>query len=185
MKVALKLGEEKNGLKFIQVNNGFVVVDLLNKKRDNYFVIYTNNEPMGIAKGISDEHCYTILFATPNLNLEDVPVIKNNEFFTFSKQQLRFLFDTSLHAKIGGLNQDEEFERVLIFLNKQEQTNLFTEEQVRDACLMYAKWVTGGTPSLRIAQNPSERFEQIFESLKQTKVEITFEDGKPIKCIML
>lgn len=63
--------------------------------------------------------------------------------------------------------------------------NLVTKEQVREACLMYAGWIAGGTPSLRIAQNPSERFEQIFESLNQPKVEITFEDDKIVKCIML
>lgn len=45
----------------------------------------------------------------------------------------------------------------------------FTEEDLKDASIMYAQWLIGGTPSLRVAQNPEERFKQIIESLSQPK----------------
>lgn len=45
----------------------------------------------------------------------------------------------------------------------------FTEEDLKTACIMYAQWLTGGTPSLRVAQNPEERFQQIKQSLSQPK----------------
>lgn len=216
MKVTLKLGEEKNGLKFIQVNDGFVVVDFskeinineytinedvkgkwgFNKTHNSFGIInYVNEHGLGLGDfvettqtgdsiydsiTINGYKVYNILFATPNLNLEDVLVIKNNEFFTFNKQQLRFLFDTSLHAKIGGLNQDEEFERVLIFLNKQVQQNLFTEEQVREAFNAARRFRMKNVFEY-------DHADEFIQSLKQPqlKIEITFEGSKAVKCVML
>jgi hypothetical protein len=59
--------------------------------------------------------------------------------------------------------------------NKAKEKYKYTEEDMRKVCIMYAQWVTGGTPSLRIAQNPDERFEQIIQSLQQPKYPIGFE----------
>ena len=59
--------------------------------------------------------------------------------------------------------------------NKAKEKYKYTEEDMRKVCIMYAQWVTGGTPSLRIAQNPDERFEQIIQSLQQSKYPIGFE----------
>jgi hypothetical protein len=59
--------------------------------------------------------------------------------------------------------------------NKAKQKYKYTEEDLRDACIMYCQWLTGGIPSLRIAQNPDERFEQIIQSLQQPKYPVGFE----------
>lgn len=191
MKVTLKLGEEKNGLKLIQVNDGFVVVDLKSQivKNDWYMFNLSKLGEYGYEKFHSDYRkfnkyqCAKIIFTTPNLSLEGVPVIENNEFFTFSKQQLRFLFDTSLHAKIGKLNQNEEFERVLVFLNKQVQQNLFTEEQVREAIQFGVDNCHYGLQHETL--NKENQINSFIQSLRQPKVEITFEEDKIIKCVML
>jgi len=58
----------------------------------------------------------------------------------------------------------------------------FTEKDLKDASIMYAQWLIGGTPSLRVAQNPEERFKQIIESLSQPKsleieIEMEYKDG--------
>lgn len=60
--------------------------------------------------------------------------------------------------------------------NKAKEKYKYTEEDLKKACIMYAQWITGGTPSLRIAQNPGERFEQIIQSLQHhPKYPIAFE----------
>jgi len=59
--------------------------------------------------------------------------------------------------------------------NKAEEKYKYTEDDLKKACIMYAQWITGGIPSLRIAQNPDERFEQIIQSLQQPKYPIGFE----------
>jgi hypothetical protein len=64
---------------------------------------------------------------------------------------------------------------IVLGYNKAKEKYKYTEEDMRKVCIMYAQWVTGGTPSLRIAQNPDERFEQIIQSLQQPKYPIGFE----------
>lgn len=53
----------------------------------------------------------------------------------YSEEELRFIYDTALHATIGNLNHDEEFNRVLSFL-KQEYIEL---EREHDDTVPYPK----------------------------------------------
>ena len=59
--------------------------------------------------------------------------------------------------------------------NKAKEKYKYTEEDMREAMFLYAGWITGGVPSLRIAKTAEERQGQIFQSLSQTKIPVAFE----------
>ena len=59
--------------------------------------------------------------------------------------------------------------------NKAKEKYKYTEEDLRKAMFLYSAWITGGTPSLRIAETAEERQEQIIQSLSQPKMPIGFE----------
>ena len=59
--------------------------------------------------------------------------------------------------------------------NKAKEKYKYTEEDVRKAIFLYAGWITGGMPSLKVAKTAEERLEQIFQSLSQPKVPVAFE----------
>ena len=59
--------------------------------------------------------------------------------------------------------------------NKAKENYKYTEEDMREAMFLYAGWITGGVPSLRIAKTAEERQGQIFQSLSQTKIPVAFE----------
>jgi hypothetical protein len=90
---------------------------------------------------------------------DDVDLIYENTEDSFYKK-----YDDALH-----------YYSFIESYNKAKEKYKYTEEDMRKVCIMYAQWVTGGTPSLRIAQNPDERFEQIIQSLQQLKMPIGFE----------
>lgn len=110
----LKLNEEKKGLKLIQVNDGFVVVDLKAKMVKNDFAFDLDGNPghngikyiVKVLRTADDSYwnknCDKIIFATQNLNLEGVPVIEEKQLAT----QL-----AALGAKMRGHVNDygEEF----------------------------------------------------------------------------
>lgn len=59
--------------------------------------------------------------------------------------------------------------------NKAKEKYKYTEEDMRKAIFLYARWITGGMPSLRVAKTAEERLEQIFQSLSQPKMPVAFE----------
>jgi len=59
--------------------------------------------------------------------------------------------------------------------NKAKEKYKYTEDDMREAMFLYAGWITGGVPSLRIAKTAEERQGQILQSLSQTKVPVAFE----------
>ena len=46
---------------------------------------------------------------------------------------------------------------------------------MRKAIFLYAGWITGGMPSLKVAKTAEERLEQIFQSLSQPKMPVAFD----------
>lgn len=55
----------------------------------------------------------------------------------------------------------------------------YTEEDLRKAMFLYSAWITGGAPSLRVAETAEQRVEQIIQSLQpQTEWEVEIVDGK-------
>ena len=53
----------------------------------------------------------------------------------------------------------------------------YTEEDLRKAIFLYSAWITGGAPSLRIAETAEERIKQIIQSLEpKTEQEVEFID---------
>lgn len=59
--------------------------------------------------------------------------------------------------------------------NKAREKYKYTEEDVKKAIFLYSAWITGGTPSLRVAETAEERQEQIIKSLSQPKIPVGFE----------
>jgi len=51
---------------------------------------------------------------------------RKQEGGVYSKEQLRFIYDTAIHSTTGGLNHDEVFKKVISFLS-QEYIDLETE----------------------------------------------------------
>lgn len=187
----LKLNEEINGLKLIQVNNGFVVVDLKSKILNGDWCIHPTT--LNISQQSFDNNLRIywnrIIFATPNLNLEGVPVIEEKEL-PFDKLCYydRRYSDFSIKEEYGY--DKEEVEATGDFSKKdcacdncfygrsklanqiieQAQQNLFTRAEMKLAFL----------------ENDKNRsFEEFIQSLKQPTVEITFENNTPVKAIML
>lgn len=60
--------------------------------------------------------------------------------------------------------------------------DLFTQEDVFETINLYLKWLTENKHSNRTGKDV---IVEIMNQIKQPKVEITFENGKPIKCVML
>ena len=60
--------------------------------------------------------------------------------------------------------------------NKEKE---FTKEDMIKAMVLYSAWITGGAPSLRVAETAEQRIEQIIQSLEpKTEWEVEFVDGK-------
>lgn len=163
MKITLNLNEEQQGLRLIQVNDGFVVVDI-NKKLiiGDWVVEQRKNETPDIfciknEYTIAKEIQSVILFATPNLNLEGVPIIKEMWMENWEKVNNQIKEGVNPHAyRLGYI---------------QAQQNLFTEDEV---LLLIAEAIT----KFKLGKlHESELIKQSLKSLKQPKVEITFEEN--------
>lgn len=60
--------------------------------------------------------------------------------------------------------------------NKEQK---YTKEDMIKAMVLYSAWITGGAPSLRVAETAEQRIEQIIQSLQsKTEWEVEFVDGK-------
>ena len=59
--------------------------------------------------------------------------------------------------------------------NKAREKYKYTEDDMRKAIFLYAGWITGGMPSLKVAKTAEERLEQIFQSLSQPKMPVAFD----------
>jgi hypothetical protein len=108
--------------------------------------------------------------------LEDVPLLpsllKEDDVEKLAEQYVSANYPHYLNEK----EKAAAIEDVCWGYNKAKEKYKYTEEDLKKACIMYAQWITGGTPSLRIAQNPGERFEQIIQSLQHhPKYPIAFE----------
>jgi len=177
MKKILKLNQEDNGLKLIQMDEGFVVVSIKGKiiEENEFFVL--NNEIFQNCSRLTDELCKSpqdkIIFATSNLNLEGVPVFEEKR--TFLQKMYDWMYKNPNEFTYSTIKQ------INIFLEEEQaQQNLFTEEQIRDLYLGTLQNV--GTC---IKQSDMPTWEQVLSSIKQPKVEITFSEDEPIKCVML
>jgi hypothetical protein len=59
--------------------------------------------------------------------------------------------------------------------NKAKEKYKYTEEDMIKGMRLYAAWISGGTPSLRVAKTAEERHKQVIQSLSQPKIPIGFE----------
>lgn len=114
MKKILALNKEEDGLKLIQVNDGFVVVDVNNKdfKKDEdalykfrkIGVVTDVNENVLKFEGeyIDESHLTKMIFATPNLNLEGVPIIEEKENILDTYKRFAFYQITTTDGMFGS-----------------------------------------------------------------------------------
>lgn len=189
--MTLKLNEEQQGLKLIQVNDGFVVVEKNDVEVNDFFLDrgYHNILKCTTASVGSFDR---IIFATPNLNLEGVLEIEENipnidnelshqEWIKEGKKGYPY-YDWNLLLKTC---------RTFFSLGyKQAKQNLFTEEQVREAFQkgreyeysLYYDQTYGYGDKRTIKESNVDDF---IQSLKQPKVEITFENNVPTKAVMI
>jgi hypothetical protein len=140
----LKLNEEQQGYTLVEFGGGLTVVN-------------------------SDEGT---IFATPNLNLEDVPVIESVVDVKANKA-------ADKESLFGEYYLSAEDRKNYIKGYKQAQQNLFTGEDIKKAIAYGINRIihNKGIPS-------KEESDGFIQSLKQPKVEITFENEKPVKCVL-
>lgn len=189
----LKLNEEINGLKLIQVNNGFVIIKTTFNPIESHDKYVTTGQriwkwDVSMAYVSNNTPC-EIIFATPNLNLEGVPEIEEKDIENIKKVSLQ----NNEFWRNGG--DYDTFELGFIQGYKQAQQTLFTEEQVVKAIEKARTLVEGNNEfdvenilgssdgTYGIKQKYSEN--EIIQSLKQPTVEIIFENNIPVKAIML
>lgn len=160
--MTLKLNEEQQKLKLIQVNGGFEV-----QKRVRTW-----------KNGRVD---WKIIFATPNLNLEGVPLIEENipDIPKYVSPTNEPLLAQELIAYSRGWAVGYE----------QAQQDSFTEEEAIGFYLWARKKYGSVKPieegCIVAKTDYSGLFQLYIQETKQPKVEIIFENNTPIKCIML
>lgn len=189
--MTLKLNEEQNGLKLIQVNDGLVVGS--NPVFIPNIGQYMCSENGVVLDKVTSHNIHLlrptdrkIIFATSNLNLDGVPVIEE-KISPVLKLINSIDYGCDLYKRAGGTGNERQIKllssirpELIKIHNISEPT--FTEEQVKAA-------FEEGRKSARFnAHLDGTEFlnaEEYLKSLKQPKVEITFENNKPVKCIML
>lgn len=212
MKQTLKINKEFNGLKLIQVNNGFVVVNLNSN-------IHTNDWVIDYGVDTSEDKIYQsacdwvrnnkyplfkIIFTTPNLKLEGVPVIEENieEASKAVENLINQLYPTKEDKERNKANITLLWFSGISLYN-QAQKNLFTE---KDLINMYVTGTNDGYLYNQLSydedyealqsleQEQEKEVDKYINYLKQPKVEITFEneislDGvigiEPVKCVLI
>lgn len=169
MKKIIELNEELKNVKFLSVDGGIIGVDLLaSLKQGDYYWDKELDSICILQRKLSDDSkyndCFRIIIATSNLNLDGVPLFENNDDTT--KDDTTWEYD--LIQSVRWDDPEKAKDDVCYFINQNFhniQQNMFTEEQVREAmkrCHVESDW------------------NNIVQSIKQPKLEITFEDDKPI-----
>ena len=149
-------------------------------KTENYLLIVSDEE---IKKG---DYCISLITGEPitgvwkkiiaHLPLNNSPILEGVDLLPPLEDEVEKLSADYTEEWCGKRKVDVYIHDAFKGgYNKAKERYKYTEEDMRKVCIMYAQWVTGGTPSLRIAQNPDERFEQIIQSLQQPKYPIGFE----------
>lgn len=128
--------------KLIKINDGLIVIDLKDKNSDYFY-----NFDSGAFKMVNNsENDYKILFATPNLEIDVLPI---NE-----------LYHDELQLQLELLNKSiEKLSKINIV------PNLIIDDLIK--CCDLSSYV------------------RLMIKSENNKVEIKFENGKPIKCIKI
>lgn len=143
-------------LKLIKINDEFVIINAKERILSTDWVFdWFNNQ---IKKYSDIGTGVKIIFATPNLNLEGVPIIEEKEN----------ILDT--YIQIIGDNKVQSINNFL----KNHNKDLFTEEQIREAIK-----IASGERLI----DKENQIKNIIQFLKQPKVEIEFEENQCDGCI--
>ena len=174
----LKLNEEQQELKLIQVNDGFIIIN--NKRpehREYYYIPFTDNIERydeNIDYGQFHPHLFKwkkVVFATLNLNLEGVSTIEENgEWLNIAiREEEKEILSNNHYQPTSWYNGVKLGYR-------QAQQKLFTIDDMR---LAMEQGYSHCTDSYEDYQ---ERFDTLIKYLKQPKVEITFEENQCDGC---
>ena len=157
----------------IKTDNYLLVVDESEITKGNWHLA---NDVMITKSHLIDENCKKIIAHLP---LNSSPILEGVDL-------LPPLGDNVQNLVREHFELDKELNNPSSFksgYNKAKEKYKYTEEDMRKAMFLYSAWITGGTPSLRIAETAEERQEQIIQSLSQPNMPIGFECAmKSIQC---
>lgn len=132
-------------------------------------------------KGKVFEHFYTtnpwykdamkIVAQSTNLSLPNIPYVEIEE-------DVQELSKKYINNTLKDSESDDYFlGRMKGYEDGYKNTvaKKYTEEDLRKALLEYAKWITGGVPSLRFASTPEEAMSKIIQSINPKPVSIEVE----------
>jgi len=167
---------EQDNLKLIRLdNNQFVIVDLKAEIKENDVVIYDFGMGVCIENPVDVDNLHSntrskIIFATPGLNLEGINIIeeKNNEvLIPFPSNELNLRDGKEIKTWMCGWEDGY----------KEAQAQLYTKEQVEEA-IKLAQTVDYEVDAYTILRDFKMRSnENIFNKLKQVKVEVNLTDN--------
>lgn len=177
----LTLEYEQQGLKLIKIMGEFVVVDLKAtiEINDYFYPLGLSYPKKCVNKGknsrsewVEDylgnqdqlKFSFKIIFASSNLNLEGVPVIEMNDEYS----ELRKI----------GLTSDQCCEVIDYY---KSIGKIYNEEQMKLALLRGYK--IGKNDGSDVDRKKDETF--LIDYLKQPKVDVIFENDKPVKCKLI
>jgi len=113
-----------------KVKEGYVITNDEEIKEPN--ILYIDTFQNKIRTSLSDITEYSSFYkyakkiiATINFKIDNIPYAELSKVDRkYTKEQLRFIYDTAIHATLGELNHDDEFNRVLYFINTPKKLNL-------------------------------------------------------------
>lgn len=187
----LKLNEEQQGLKLIQVNNGFVIIKTTFNPIESHDKYVTTGQriwkwDVSMAYVSNNTPC-EIIFATPNLNLEGVPEIEEKDIENIKKVSLQ----NNEFWRNGG--DYDTFELGFIQGYKQAQQILFTLDDVKKLFAKSIEVAPQAETHTRMISDVEYRHYVLdtlwidavlpfAQSLKQPTVEIIFEENQCDGC---
>ena len=179
MKKILELNEKYNDIKFLSMDDGYLLVGKTPSKMFKGYY-YLDGKIFHTSKYMLQSGCNEILFASKNLNLDGVPLIENSEedsdLIKPLITKLSELALLSLKNKDDFWNDKASGFGEAIQMLKDIEKNIFVEKQVREAIILGGCVETSGKPTFTI--------DEVIETVKNPRVEIIFDDNNqeiPIK----
>lgn len=162
----------------IEYNGGEVWVDLTAKRIIGSYYTGQGFAGMSVFKWSESQfksfpdHKGVVVAQSTNLSLPNIPYVEIEENV---KELAEQWFEKDFLNRNYFYVNHEELQKGFIQGYKAASAKKYTEEDLRKVMLEYAKWVTGGVPSLRFASTQEEAMSKIIQSLKPKVVSIEVE----------
>lgn len=184
MKKILRLDQQIDNLKLIQIGYGFAIIDVKGSiggdtcwSNNGFFYKALDND-LGVFRSFPNQkysetvyklsECHRILFATENLNLEGVGLIEEDAIVA----ELAYKNCKTVNSNAGYTD--------FITGYKTGRKNMFSKEDLIEAMNLASQVTECGEPD-------GLEYDEIFKILEQPKVEVSFgkNNNEAIKAILI